>query len=145
MPSEAKFSGANLLKASYLPEDGDTPGGFAGVFGKIAQSYFQRHGDHALDFVGREAYVKQREVFGSPLAIRQVVGTSAGALSAGSFREILRRDREPDDARRRIVGHHPLGHPELAFGGEEKVAGDVRADRGHAGQGRRRHARLSGG
>jgi hypothetical protein len=28
--------GKNLLKASYLPEDGDTPGGFAGVFGKIA-------------------------------------------------------------------------------------------------------------
>ncbi len=29
--------GKNLLRASYLPEDGDTPGGFAGVFGKIAQ------------------------------------------------------------------------------------------------------------
>src|SRR4051812_13532999 len=28
--------GKNLLKASYLPEDGETPGGFAGVFGKIA-------------------------------------------------------------------------------------------------------------
>src|SRR5215208_3587654 len=26
--------GRNLLKASYLPEDGETPGGFAGVFGK---------------------------------------------------------------------------------------------------------------
>lgn len=37
--------GANLLKASYLPEDGDTPAGFAGVFGKIAHLYFQRHGD----------------------------------------------------------------------------------------------------
>ena len=39
--------GRNLLKASYLPEDGDTPGGFAGVFGKIAASYFQRHGDQS--------------------------------------------------------------------------------------------------
>src|SRR6187455_954210 len=28
--------GKNLLKASYLPEEGDVPGGFAGVFGKIA-------------------------------------------------------------------------------------------------------------
>ena len=37
--------GRNLLKASYLREDADTPGGFAGVFGKIAQSYFKRHGD----------------------------------------------------------------------------------------------------
>ncbi len=39
--------GKNLLKASYLPEDGDTPGGFAGVFGKIAAAYFQRHGDQS--------------------------------------------------------------------------------------------------
>jgi acetyl-CoA C-acetyltransferase len=39
--------GANLLKASYLPEDGETPGGFAGVFGKIAAGYFQRHGDQS--------------------------------------------------------------------------------------------------
>src|SRR5262245_65373671 len=39
--------GRNLLKASYLPEDGDTPGGFAGVFGKIAQGYFQKYGDQS--------------------------------------------------------------------------------------------------
>ncbi|MCV0396125.1 MAG: acetyl-CoA acetyltransferase [Rhizobiaceae bacterium] len=39
--------GRNLLKASYLPEDGDTPAGFAGVFGKIAQTYFQRFGDQS--------------------------------------------------------------------------------------------------
>ena len=39
--------GRNLLKASYLPEDGDTPGGFAGVFGRIAEAYFQRYGDQS--------------------------------------------------------------------------------------------------
>ncbi len=39
--------GKNLLKASYLPEDGDIPAGFAGVFGKIAAAYFQRHGDQS--------------------------------------------------------------------------------------------------
>jgi acetyl-CoA C-acetyltransferase len=39
--------GANLLKASYLPEDGATPAGFAGVFGKIAGLYFQRYGDQS--------------------------------------------------------------------------------------------------
>ena len=39
--------GKNLLKASYLPEDGDTVGGFAGVFGKIAQGYFQKYGDQS--------------------------------------------------------------------------------------------------
>lgn len=37
--------GRNLLRASYLPEDGDTVGGFAGIFGKIAQAYFQKYGD----------------------------------------------------------------------------------------------------
>ena len=39
--------GRNLLKASYLPEDGDIPAGFAGVFGRIAEAYFQRHGDQS--------------------------------------------------------------------------------------------------
>lgn len=39
--------GRNLLRASYLPEDGDTPAGFAGVFGKIASTYFQRYGDQS--------------------------------------------------------------------------------------------------
>jgi acetyl-CoA C-acetyltransferase len=39
--------GQNLLRASYLPEDGDTPAGFAGVFGKIAHAYFQRNGDQS--------------------------------------------------------------------------------------------------
>ena len=39
--------GRNLLRASYLAEDGDTVGGFAGVFGKIAGAYFQRHGDQS--------------------------------------------------------------------------------------------------
>ncbi len=39
--------GANLLKASYLPEDGETPAGFAGVFGKIAGMYFQKYGDQS--------------------------------------------------------------------------------------------------
>ncbi len=39
--------GANLLKASYLPEDGATSAGFAGLFGKIAGLYFQAYGDQS--------------------------------------------------------------------------------------------------
>jgi acetyl-CoA C-acetyltransferase len=39
--------GKNLLRASYLPEDGETPAGFAGVFGIIAQRYFQKYGDQS--------------------------------------------------------------------------------------------------
>jgi acetyl-CoA C-acetyltransferase len=39
--------GRNLLRASYLVEDGQTPAGFAGVFGKIAGQYFQKYGDQS--------------------------------------------------------------------------------------------------
>ena len=39
--------GEILLSASYVPEEGEIPGGFAGVFGRITESYFQRHGDRS--------------------------------------------------------------------------------------------------
>jgi acetyl-CoA C-acetyltransferase len=39
--------GRNLLKASYVREEADIEGGFAGVFGKIASSYFQKYGDQS--------------------------------------------------------------------------------------------------
>jgi len=39
--------GDNLLAASYRREEGDIPAGFAGVFGRIAERYFQRHGDQS--------------------------------------------------------------------------------------------------
>lgn len=38
-----------LLKASYRAEEGETEGGFAGVFGLIAGNYFQRYGDRAAE------------------------------------------------------------------------------------------------
>ena len=34
-----------LMKASYLKEDSMIEGGFAGVFGRITQQYFQKYGD----------------------------------------------------------------------------------------------------
>lgn len=36
-----------LLSASYVPEEGQIDGGFAGVFGRITSTYFQRHGDRS--------------------------------------------------------------------------------------------------
>jgi acetyl-CoA C-acetyltransferase len=39
--------GQNLLRASYMAEEGDIPAGFAGVFGRIAEAYFQRYGDQS--------------------------------------------------------------------------------------------------
>ena len=43
-PSEAA---ALMLRGSYYAEEGHFSPGFAGVFGHIAQSYFQAHGDHS--------------------------------------------------------------------------------------------------
>ncbi len=36
-----------LLSASYRKTEQDIQGGFAGVFGRIAEAYFQRHGDQS--------------------------------------------------------------------------------------------------
>src|ERR1700761_37841 len=42
-----KEVGDYLLKASYKKEEADIPAGFAGVFGRIAERYFQRYGDQS--------------------------------------------------------------------------------------------------
>ncbi|MCZ8148700.1 MAG: thiolase domain-containing protein, partial [Roseomonas sp.] len=39
--------GEILLSASYRKTEGEIPAGFAGVFGRIAEAYFQRHGDQS--------------------------------------------------------------------------------------------------
>lgn len=59
--------GENLLKASYLPEDGDIPAGFAGVFGQIADAYFQRHGDQS-DALAALAAKNHKNGVGNPYA-----------------------------------------------------------------------------
>jgi acetyl-CoA C-acetyltransferase len=59
--------GENLLKASYLPEDQGTPAGFAGVFGKIAAGYFQRHGDQS-DALARIAAKNHKNGVENPYA-----------------------------------------------------------------------------
>lgn len=59
--------GRNLLRASYLPEDGDTVGGFAGIFGKIAQAYFQKYGD-ASDALAMIAAKNHRNGVANPYA-----------------------------------------------------------------------------
>jgi acetyl-CoA C-acetyltransferase len=59
--------GENLLRASYLPEDGQTPAGFAGVFGKIAGAYFQKYGDQS-DALAMIAAKNHRNGVGNPYA-----------------------------------------------------------------------------
>jgi acetyl-CoA C-acetyltransferase len=66
--------GRNLLKASYVREEADTDGGFAGIFGKIAALYFQRWGDQS-DALARIAAKNHKNGVGNPYAqIRKDLG-----------------------------------------------------------------------
>jgi acetyl-CoA C-acetyltransferase len=56
-----------LLKASYLKEEGAIEGGFAGVFGQIAQLYFQRYGDQS-DALAAIAAKNHKNGVANPLA-----------------------------------------------------------------------------
>jgi len=60
-------AGDNLLGASYRREEGDIPAGFAGVFGRIAERYFQRHGD-ASNALARIAAKNHRNGVDNPYA-----------------------------------------------------------------------------
>jgi acetyl-CoA C-acetyltransferase len=62
-----KEIGETLLKASYLKEEAGIDGGFAGVFGQIAQQYFQRHGDQS-DALARIAAKNHKNGVGNPYA-----------------------------------------------------------------------------
>jgi acetyl-CoA C-acetyltransferase len=63
-----------LLGASYLPEDAGTPAGFAGIFGKIADGYFQKYGDQS-DALARIAAKNHKNGVANPYAqIRKDLG-----------------------------------------------------------------------
>src|SRR6202522_268720 len=66
--------GRNLLKASYVREEADIEGGFAGVFGQIAGRYFQRWGDQS-DALAQIAAKNHKNGVGNPYAqIRKDLG-----------------------------------------------------------------------
>ncbi|MBV9395498.1 MAG: acetyl-CoA acetyltransferase [Methylobacteriaceae bacterium] len=56
-----------LLSASYRKEEGEITGGFAGVFGRIAQNYFQRYGDRSEE-LARIAAKNHRNGVANPYA-----------------------------------------------------------------------------
>lgn len=63
-----------LLGASYRKEEATTPGGFAGVFGRITQTYFDRYGDHSED-LARIAAKNHRNGVDNPFAqVRKDLG-----------------------------------------------------------------------
>jgi acetyl-CoA C-acetyltransferase len=66
--------GRNLLKASYVREEADIDGGFAGIFGKIAALYFQKWGDQS-DALAMIAAKNHKNGVGNPYAqIRKDLG-----------------------------------------------------------------------
>jgi len=64
----------NLLKASYVREEAEIDGGFAGIFGRIAGLYFQKYGDQS-DALARIAAKNHRNGVANPYAqIRKDLG-----------------------------------------------------------------------
>jgi acetyl-CoA C-acetyltransferase len=59
--------GRNLLKASYVREEAEIDGGFAGIFGKIAGLYFQKYGDQS-DALAMIAAKNHKNGVGNPHA-----------------------------------------------------------------------------
>ncbi|MFL9926969.1 acetyl-CoA acetyltransferase [Herbaspirillum lusitanum] len=59
--------GEILLKACYAKEEAGVPGGFAGVFGQIAQAYFDRYGDQS-DALAAIAAKNHKNGFVNPYA-----------------------------------------------------------------------------
>lgn len=56
-----------LIGSAYLKEEGDVVGGFAGIFGNIAQQYFSRYGDQS-DALARIAAKNHRNGVNNPYA-----------------------------------------------------------------------------
>jgi acetyl-CoA C-acetyltransferase len=121
--------GKFLLKASYLKEDGDTPAGFAGVFGNIAASYFQRHGDQsdALAMIAAKnhkngvenPYAQMRKDLGyafcreesekNPYVAGPLKRTDCSLVSDGAAAIVL-ADEETAMQMRRAVGFRGMAH-----------------------------------
>ena len=59
--------GRNLLKASYVRDEANIEGGFAGIFGKIAGAYFQKYGDQS-DALAMIAAKNHKNGVGNPYA-----------------------------------------------------------------------------
>ncbi|NNM74431.1 acetyl-CoA acetyltransferase [Enterovirga aerilata] len=121
--------GKNLLRASYLAEDGDTPAGFAGVFGKIAASYFQRHGDQsdALALIAaknhrngvQNPYAQMRKDLGfefcraesdkNPFVAGPLKRTDCSLVSDGAAALVI-ADGETAESMRRAVAFRATAH-----------------------------------
>jgi acetyl-CoA C-acetyltransferase len=67
---DSSAAGNNLLHACYVAEEAGIPGGFAGVFGRIADLHFQKYGDRS-DTLAKIAVKNHGNAMGNPLAQMQ--------------------------------------------------------------------------
>ncbi|MBN9448702.1 MAG: thiolase domain-containing protein, partial [Bosea sp.] len=110
-------------------QEGDTQGGFAGVFGKIAGAYFQRHGDQsdALAMIAAKnhkngvdnPYAQMRKDLGyafcreesekNPFVAGPLKRTDCSLVSDGAAALVL-ADEETAKTMRRAVGFRGMAH-----------------------------------
>jgi acetyl-CoA C-acetyltransferase len=114
--------GENLLRASYLAEEGGIEGGFAGIFGRIAEAYFQCYGDKsdALAMIAAKnhkngvsnPYAQMRKDLGyafcraeserNPFVAGPLKRTDCSLVSDGAAAIIIADDHVAADARRAV-------------------------------------------
>lgn len=114
--------GENLLRASYLAEEGEIEGGFAGIFARIAEAYFQCYGDKsdALAMIAAKnhkngvgnPYAQMRKDLGyafcraeserNPFVAGPLKRTDCSLVSDGAAAIIIADDHIAADARRAV-------------------------------------------
>ncbi len=105
-----------LQTASYVPEEGEIPAGFAGVFGRIVEGYFQRYGDNSAELAMIAAKNHANAVLNPFAHLRKDMGF-----------DFLQHRQRPQSARCRPAAAHRLF-----------------ADLGRGGGGGHRHRRCRG-
>ncbi|ESR23840.1 acetyl-CoA acetyltransferase [Lutibaculum baratangense] len=118
-----------LLGASYRKEEADIDGGFAGLFGRIAQSYFQRYGDRSEELAMIAAknhengmsnpYAHMRKDFGfefcntvsdkNPYVAAPLRRTDCSLISDGAAALVL-ADEETARTLKRAIGFRARKH-----------------------------------
>lgn len=134
-----------LLGASYRRQEADVEGGFAGIFGRIAEIYFQRHGDRSEELAMIAAknhanglanpYAHMRKAFTAefcntvsernPMVAGPLRRTDCSLISDGAAALVL-ADAETAQGLARAIGIRGRAHANepMAMAGRDIIAFD---------------------